>query len=67
MDWKPKYKIGEKVLVKGKYTPFIDIITEIKQVDNFYPDLAFKYKFKYGSWYDQVDIVGIKDSQIKVE
>lgn len=65
MDWKPKYKIGEKVLVKGKYTPFIDIITEIKQVDNFYPDLAFKYKFKYGLWYDQVDIAGVKDNKIE--
>lgn len=67
MDWKPKYKIGEKVLVKGKYTPFIDIITEIKQVDNFYPDLAFKYKFKFKQWYDQVDIAGIKDNEIEVK
>ena len=54
-------------MVKGKYTIFIDTITEIKQVDNFYPDLAFKYKFKYKSWYDQVDIAGVKDSQIKIE
>lgn len=67
MDWKPKYKIGEKVLVNGKHKPFIDTITEIKQIDNFYPDLAFKYRLKCGLWYDQVDIAGIKDSQINIE
>ena len=50
-----------------KFMNKIDTITEIKQVDNFYPDLAFKYIFKYKSWYDQVDIAGVKDSQIKIE